>query len=290
MWAIAKATWTLVALGQPALPATAPSAPPSPLAREERATYRIDFGVLGQVGEIKLGLMPALDAADKTLRLWGRGGGSILGLVEAEKHIETQFDLAAARPRSWTSVRVQSGKTITDRARQDQPGSVALLRQRSDRPDEKDTFTRKEPLLDPLGFLLRLRLDPPRTPRSYEVLDGRALWIITVAPATSADAPDQPGSGPTLRLEGQAKPIYWDGDVDPDRPTRTFTLVLADDPYRTPLRLVMPLGIGEVRAELSALSRHPATRRHWLVRALPPFLALRRLFEAVTRDPRFTPP
>jgi hypothetical protein len=69
-----------------------------------------------------------------------------------------------------------------------------------------------------------------------------------------------------LRLDGRAEPIYWDGAPDPDRPVRSFTVWLADDAYRTPLKMVMPIGIGEIQVDLVSLTRSPRGRPSFLRR------------------------
>jgi hypothetical protein len=108
--------------------------------------------------------------------------------------------------------------------------------------------------MDPLGFILRVRLRPPRAPETFEVLDGHGLWRLTLAPAVAVN--DELGRA--LRLDGKAEPIFWDGRHDDDRPNRTFSFWLSDDSFHTPLRLVMPLAVGEVRADLVTVSRnHP---------------------------------
>ena len=72
-------------------------------------------------------------------------------------------------------------------------------------------MNRASAVLDPLGLLLRIRL-APQTPTSFEILDGRALWIVTLSAARpTRDAP------PMLRLDGRVKPIYWDGTPDKER-------------------------------------------------------------------------
>jgi hypothetical protein len=42
----------------PPPPPPAPPPPPPALAREERAQYRINFGILGQLGELNINLTP----------------------------------------------------------------------------------------------------------------------------------------------------------------------------------------------------------------------------------------
>jgi hypothetical protein len=240
----------------PAAPAPPRPAPlPLPLSRLEHAQYRIGYGLLGNLGDIDLSLVPS-NGGGEAVRLVGAGRGSLLGLGQTEKRIESEVDPRSLGAQRWTTFRSSGGKVVTDFATQAEPGKVALLRRRPGKPDRPDLLKRTTPVLDPLTFLLRLRIAPPRVTESYEVLDGQGLWVITMHEAE----PVAEGTGRALRLRGRASPIYWDGSADDERSSHNFTLWLTDDAYRTPLRLVMPMGPGEVRAELVALWRtkgHP---------------------------------
>jgi hypothetical protein len=255
-------------VAQAAAPPPAPPPPPPPppprqaapvpaplhaaLALEERAQYRINFGMLGQLGELNLNLTPG--QTGEMVRLLGQVKASLFGLGETEKRIASEVYVNGQGARRWTSLRVTSGKTVTDFARQTSPGTVALVRRRPGKPDQPETLVRKAVVMDPLAFILRMRLAPPRTPQVYEVLDGHGLWLLTISPATQVSGGDL---GRALRLDGKAKPVFWDGSADDDRPSRSFTVWLSDDQFHTPLRLVMPLSVGEVRADLVTVSRNP---------------------------------
>jgi hypothetical protein len=231
----------------PPPPAAAPPLP-APLTREERAQYKLAFGILGKLGELTINISPAPNAP---VRLVGRAHGSLLGFGETEKRLETELDPRALSARRWTAVRTSGGKSVTDFADQLQPGAVTMLRRRTGKPDRPAALRRTAPVLDPLTFLMRLRVAPPAAPQTYDVLDGQGLWSITVASArVEADGP-----GRALRLDGKAAPIGWDGHPDRERSTHPFTLWLTADEFRTPLKLVMPLAVGEARAELVGLSR-----------------------------------
>jgi hypothetical protein len=229
-----------------AAPAPAPPPLPAPLAAEERARYRIEFGLLGQVGEATLALTPPGPGVARA-KLSGEGRGAVLGMGATHKRIETEWDLAPGGSHRWTSLRVQGGVTVTHLVHQHVPGSVTIDRHQSGRPDGHDVLVRRTPVLDPLGLVMRLRVAPPRTRESFEVLDGRNLWSIAFAPAVR--------DGKHLRLEGEARPVYWNGEPDPDRIARQFTLLLTDDALHTPVRLVVPVGIGDVRVELTSVER-----------------------------------
>jgi hypothetical protein len=243
---------------QPATPPPAPARPTPPaapaLAREERAQYRINFGILGQLGELNLNLTPGKDV----VQLLGQVKASLFGIGETEKRIVSEFDPASQRARRWTSLKVSGKSSITDFARQAKPGTVNLVRRRPGKPDQPETLVRQAAVMDPLTFILRMRLAPPRAPQVFEVLDGHGLWLITIAAAVPATG----DLGRALRIEGKADPVFWDGSHDDDRPHRTFTVWLSDDAFHTPLRLVMPLSVGEVRADLVTVTRnHPPADR-----------------------------
>lgn len=235
----------------PAPKAAARPAPPPALALEERAQYRINFGILGQLGELNINLTPG--QRGDMIQLLGQVKASLFGIGKTEKRIVSEFDPASQGARRWTSLRLTSGKSVTDFARQTSPGTVALVRRRPGRPDQPETLVRKAAVMDPLTFILRMRLQPPRAPQVYEVLDGHGLWLLTIAPAR----PVTGDFGRALRLDGTARPVFWDGSPDDGRPNRTFTFWLSDDQYHIPLRLVMPLSVGEVRADLVTVSRNP---------------------------------
>jgi hypothetical protein len=272
-----------VALQVAATPPPRPAPPPLPasLTREERSQYRINFGVLGQLGELNINLTPGAKPGD-VVTLLGQVKASVFGLGQTEKRIVSEFDPASLGARRWTSLRLNGKGSVTDFARQPQPGTVALVRRRPGKPDQPETLVRKAAVLDPLGFVLRVRVAPPRQPQVFEVLDGHGLWLLTVAPAV----PVTGDFGRALRLDGKAEPIFWDGTHDDDRPNRTFSFWLSDDAFHTPLRLVMPLSVGEVRADLVTVTRSapPAVTAasvrpihrppfHWQWRALQPAVA-----------------
>jgi hypothetical protein len=233
----------------PAKPVARPAPVPA-LALEERAQYRINFGILGQLGALNLNLTP--NQQGTFVQLLGQVKASLFGLGETEKRIVSEFDPSSQGARRWTSLRLTSGKSVTDFARQTSPGTVALIRRRPGKPDQPETLVRKAAVMDPLTFVLRLRLSPPRATQVYEVLDGHGLWLLTISPATSVTG----DFGRALRLAGKANPVFWDGSRDEDRPIRSFTVWLSDDQYHIPLRLVMPLSVGEVRADLVTVTRN----------------------------------
>jgi len=135
-------------------------------------------------------------------------------------------------------------------------------------PPERATATLAAPLLDPLGFLLRLRVELPGAgararPQILYVLDGQALWRVTITNAGRGPAPEGiVADVPTLRLEVEAEPIRWDGVADVgERAHRSLKLWLSDDAARVPLRLEVPVGIANVVVALTDIDRRPALVR-----------------------------
>src|SRR5438045_4947671 len=121
-------------------PAIAPPLPPAPpppppavpalLTRQERAQYRLAFGILGQLGELTINVSPAL-GGDASAHLAARAHGSLFGLEETKKGLDTDLDPRSLAAQRWTSFRASGGTTVTDFAQQPAPGSVALLRRHS---------------------------------------------------------------------------------------------------------------------------------------------------------------
>jgi hypothetical protein len=243
----------------PAKPAPPPV--PAPLTMNERARYRIEYGAF-DVGEISL-VLDADPRAGRTpgaaplLRARGQGEGSILGLGRLATQIETEFDPGRLASRRWTSTRIRDGATIRDRIDQSEDGKLAMARVRDGHPGSSANVAVPAPVLDPVGLVLRLRASPPTAgapPQVLNVVDGQALWRITVAVA-GFDMLD--GDRPSVRLDGRAEPILADGraDTTSDRTTRSFRLWLSEEPARVPLRLQMPLGIGDLVISLVDVKR-----------------------------------
>jgi Protein of unknown function (DUF3108) len=282
--------WLLVALTQPlhgceepasvlvpmapapvaAVPVVAPKpvAPvPSALAQPERARYRIDYGVL-EVGELEVAIAAAVPGA-AVVHADGHGAGGVLGLGHMENRIETDFDLARLDSRRWDNARSGSAGDLRDRGQQLGAGQVRLVRQRGGPAGVPETanVTLAGPLLDPLGFLLRLRVQPPGArpqdpPQVLYVLDGQALWRVTIANAGRVAPPENVAPVPMIRLEAEAEPVRWDGAPDlAERHRRSFKLWLSDDEAHVPLRLEMPVGLADVVVALTDIERRPAVAK-----------------------------
>jgi Protein of unknown function (DUF3108) len=244
-----------------ASPAASASVPPA-LAQAERARYRIDYGVL-EIGELELALTAAVPGS-VLVHADGHGAGGVLGLGHMESHIATDFDLARLESRRWDNARSGGEGDLRDRGTQMGAGRVDFVRERPGRAGapEKATATLAAPLLDPLGFLLRLRVELPGArdrPQILYVLDGQALWRVTIANAGRVAPPENAAPVPMVRLDAEAEPIRWDGapDASADRKHRSFKLWISDDAARVPLRLEMPVGIADVVVALTDITRLP---------------------------------
>jgi len=270
---------------KPAARAEANSAkPPTPDHRRppltETASYRVKYSILGEVAEATITFTPGpgpgaagADSSRSMVRAMGTGKGAVLGFGKTEKRIESEFDARTLKTTRWTITRSSGDETVIDSAEQQEPGKVSTVRKRAGKPDEAVSLTRSTAVLDPLGFLLRLRLGPLQAPATFEILDGRALWIANISAVRPTDE-----IPPTLRIDGRVDPIFWDGRPADDRTSHNFSLFLSNDGYRTPVRLTVPFGLGEARAEIVQLSRYATARRAWrgIMPIVPRFLSLKK--------------
>ena len=232
---------------------------PVPVAMRESAHYRVGFGLLGQVGEIHTTIEDSrAEGTMNLVRAGGYGEGSIFGLGRMRTQVDSQFDPALLGSRRWTAARWKGDQTTTDVVEQPRPGLVTLERHRSGGVTDRQSAQFPLPTFDPLGFLLRVRIPPPAPGRTetLQVLEGRALWRVTLTTAGTQPLPDSSAATPALRIDGRIDPILYDGRPDSgDRPNRTFTLWLSNDAARVPLRMSIPVGIGNVVVELIELQR-----------------------------------
>jgi hypothetical protein len=250
-----------VAAAPPSPAPAPPPALPAPLAMRETARYRVHYGLLGSVGELQLSIADEVrDGAARLVRMGGTGEGSIFGFGRMRTRVQSEFDPALLGSRRWISARWKGDQAVTDTIDQPQPGSITLRRRRGEDPFEQTQQVRVlPPILDPVAFIARVRLAPPPAgrPQTLQVLEGRALWRVTLATAGVRELPDGRSGATALRIDGRAEPIFFDGRIDRDRPQRSFALWLTEDATRVPLRLSMPLGPGEVVVELVELLRQP---------------------------------
>jgi hypothetical protein len=249
-----------VAATPPAPPEPLPPLPPA-LAVPELASYEIRYGLFGEVGRLSLLLRTPSEKAPRTLQVTavGAGEGAILGLGHMRKTVETAFDVTRLSPASWITSRWRDGEQVEDRGHMQPDGVWALERRRTGKQAELQQARFALPILDPVALVLRLRVAPPAIGRreSLLLMDGRQLWRLTIeAQGRGAPSDDLPAAA--LRFACRAEPVFWDGRPDGERPTRAFTLWLADDGTRLPLRLEMPLALGTVVVTLKDLRRGTA--------------------------------
>lgn len=232
---------------------------PVPVAMLENAHYKIGFGLLGQIGEIHTAIEDDhTEGPARLVKVGGYGEGAIFGLGRMRSQVDGQFDAAVLGSRRWTAARWKDDQTITDVIDQPRPGTVSIERRRSGRVPEHQAAHLPQPTFDPIGFLLRLRIAPPAPGQTQvlQVMEGRALWRATLTTAGTQPLPDSAAGTSALRIDGRLDPIFYDGrSDDSDRPHRTFTLWLSNDAARVPLRLSVPVGIGDVVVELVEVQR-----------------------------------
>jgi hypothetical protein len=232
---------------------------PPPLAAcvsSETSSYRISMGILGTIAELTLQIVPeSLPSAHATLfpsslRAVAQGGGSVFGMGKTDQRIESELDARQLTTRRWKNVRSNGHGVTTDTGEQPQPGTVALLRKRSNEADRAESFTRTQPIFDPVGFLLHLRVALPTKPTTYEVLDGRALWLVLASPARVG-----PDTQDMWRVDGKLEPIFWDGKPDGERARYAFSMFFTRDRFHSLTKVVAPLGLGEIKVDLVRLDR-----------------------------------
>jgi hypothetical protein len=232
---------------------------PVPVAMLENARYKIGFGLLGQIGEIRTAIQDDhTEGAARLVKVGGYGEGAIFGLGRLRTQVDGLFDASLLGSRRWTAARWKDDQTITDVVDQPRPGQINLERHRSGRAAERQAASLPQPTFDPIGFILRLRIAPPAPGQTQvlQLLEGRALWRATLTTAGTQPLPDSAAGTIALRIDGHLDPIFYDGrNDDSDRPHRTFTLWLSNDAARVPLRLSVPVGVGEVVVELVDVQR-----------------------------------
>jgi len=235
-----------------------PPLPPA-LAMREEAVYRVGYGVIESIGELRLSIADEhAEGGRRLIKVGGRGQGAILGIGRSEKSVDGDFDPVALLSRRWTMAR-KGGDALTDVMEQAQAGLVSMTRQKPGAPVSTRQAAFAVTTLDPVGLLMRLRVAPPAAgqPLVLQLLDGQALWRITLTWAGREALPDSDMPLPAMRVDGRADPIFYDGRDASDRPRRTFSVWLSDDQARVPLRLTMPIGIADVVVQLVQATRTP---------------------------------
>lgn len=261
---------------QPLPPTPAPPpTPPPPLAVEhpragsvpvqEEARYDVRYGWLGSVGEVVLSAGAIDRASDgfRILKLRGEGQGAVLGLGALRRQLESEIELVSLGARRWTAARPSAkagaGGGPIDTATRASGNAWVLERATPGQPPARQTVTFQAPTTDPLGLLWRVRTAPPAIghDESYQLLDGQQLWRVDLAAARRAEILAEGGTA--LRFDGTLSPLNFDGSADPGRPTRTFTLWLSDGPGHLPLRLEVPVGLGDVVITLAGARKLAVT-------------------------------
>lgn len=233
---------------------------PGALGATESMRFRVGFGPIGGLAEVRMGIEDEhSEDGHRLVRVTGSGEGSFLGLGRFLRRIESDFDAGTLAPRRWTLIRHNDEDRVTTRGDQPRPGEIAIERREDGREPEHAGVTLQEAAFDPMGLLVRLRVRPPADGevQALRVFDGSRLWIVTVRGAGRRALPGTDGRRQALRLDGRAEPVFYGGEPDlhGDRPTRDFVLWLSDDVWRTPLRLSVPIGPSEVTAELVEYGR-----------------------------------
>src|SRR5256885_8844793 len=67
---------------------------PEPVAMLENARYKVGFGLLGQIGEIRIAIADDhSEGAGRLVKVGGSGEGAIFGLGRMRSRVDSQFDL-----------------------------------------------------------------------------------------------------------------------------------------------------------------------------------------------------
>ena len=235
----------------PAVTAPPLPAPVSLAGVNEQSTYDVRYGFLGQVGELRLSTTPVSFESSGTpiLRILGEGAGDVLGFGRFERRIETEFDVVIRASRHWRSTRHSSGlvsdERVTDLVSRQPGDKLDIQRRRGDSvaPTSTATLAPASSTSDPLGVIWRLRNQIPAAGENQvlQMLDGMALWRIEIRRVGDlVPVPDSSRTG--IQLAADMTPVLYNGQHDPGRPERHFTLWLQADSGHLPLRLEMPLG------------------------------------------------
>ncbi len=235
---------------------------PASLPRHEQTRYDIRYGLLGSIGQLSLSAGGVTIEKDGSpiVKVHGVGKGAVLGFGAMEHRLDADFDPRALSSRRWKVARRKQGDDekdeTVDRGERGQRDELRLERRRPGRPDERFTLTPALSTSDPLGMLWRLRTAPPPLGASQtsQVFDGLALWRVRATTVAIDDRVPETGA-PAMRLQGEWSPVYYSGEIDPDRTARRFTLWLAPTGSHLPLRLEVPVGPGDLVMTLAESGR-----------------------------------
>lgn len=237
-----------------ALPVPTGSAITIERGHHETSHYRIDHGLLGNVGQIDI----RIEADEHGWTATGTGTGAILGLGKRVQDIETHIDTHTLLPTRWQVHRKSSSRELTDVAQQLSPGRIRIVRKRPGRKDEGAHFDDTQPVFDPLGFLIYMRAARlPQSPVTLSLLDGQAYWQITLTPHPAEDLRVGTQTHHTAKWTAMAIPLDWQRQPSQERTPKRFTLWVTDDRHRIPVRVEAESPLGNVRVDLVETTRGP---------------------------------
>ena len=244
--------------GAPATPGAHRAPKPAPRAAavlgpkgSERGHYRIRHGLVGDVGEVELRLSQLPSANNQALWLGeGNAFGSFLGIGESST-FRSQFDAVTGLSTTWSLKRDTGSATISDESVQASPGVVQTHRIHSKKPEDWSTLNAGAGTIDPFGLLMRLRTRPPVSgPDELMVLDGRALWKVTVSPGQATTVMVGGQSIAALRYALRSDPLDWQRAPSKTRVTQKLVVWLTNTVTRTPLALEAQTSLGNIRIEV----------------------------------------
>lgn len=220
----------------------------------EQARYRIRHAVVGDLGEVALQVSPQPSANNQPFWLGvGHAEGSFLGIGERST-FRSEFNAATSLSTTWSLKRDTGSAHISDDCTQSSPGVVSSHRIHSKKGEDTSTLHASGGVVDPFGFLLRLRTRPPKTAETVLVLDGRALWKVTLTETTTqvVSVGGQPHEA--LRYALRSDPIDWHGAPSKTRKRHNVVIWLSTTPVRTPLALQADSPLGNVFIDLDTSS------------------------------------
>jgi hypothetical protein len=225
-----------------------PSSALGPVAAES-SQYIIRHDILGELGAVSLRVSPQKDTSNQ-LTWTGEGSafGSFLGIGESSTFV-SQFNALTGLSTKWKINRDIGSAVISDDCEQVQAGIIATHRVHSKKPEDWSTLHAGADTTDPFGFLMRLRIRPPSSPTVVMVLDGRALWKVTVQPAKTVSLDVGGEKTAALRFDLRSDPLDWRGAPSKTRTTQHLVIWLANTTLRTPLALEAASPIGNVHIE-----------------------------------------
>lgn len=241
------------ALGPPAAPTRVPAA----LTVHETLRYAVRYAG-SDIGDATLTVSGRSWARPgDTIHFAARAQGALMALGRFACNIDGDYDFVPATTRRWTSTVSHGSQVDRDAVDQPQPGRLTLESAGAS-PRRLETFMRG-PVLDAAGFLLELRArlrEPVSGPFVLRVLTERLLWKVTVRSVSRVALNEEHWSGPAIRLDARAEPIFYDGAPSRDgRSAHQLAIWITDDERRVPVRLEIPVQLGTITLRLVDVSR-----------------------------------